>query len=105
MAKGIDKDKLYSGLRMLPDEDIEEDTPDTRYTPDTPDTRKPKQVENEGLYKINLKLPGGHEAYLKFKAWENNTNVTQYLRDLVERDMLETKYNPKKQQAPNIQNK
>lgn len=81
-----------------------EDTQNTENTGNTKDTQNTKNIKNtqdtkgakkEKLppYRINLKLKGEYKDYLSDAAWENRTSITQYLNDLIEKDMKEKEEN------------
>lgn len=59
-----------------------EETQQTQKTHDTQDTSKVQKK-----YRLNLNLDGDLEPYLKEVAWINRTSITQYLNDLIRKDM------------------
>lgn len=66
-------------------------TQETHNTPSTHDTQKTQRTHNtdetEGKsYRINLKLDGDLEEFIKDEAWRQRTSVTQYLNGLIRDD-------------------
>lgn len=60
------------------------DTKDTNYTKDTMGTQ---YAQDTSTSRLNLKLKSQCKAYLAHVSWENKQSITQYLNDLIEKDM------------------
>lgn len=73
--------------------DKAEDIKDISATQDTVTIKVESLFDADDLkidlpdYRINLKLKGQYKSYLDQVSWENRTSITQYLNDLIEKDM------------------
>lgn len=49
--------------------------------------------------RINLRLPKTHHDYLSEVSWKARTNMTQYMRELIEKDMRVNNYKTAQSEA------
>lgn len=93
MAKSfkIDTDKFFSVNDEQPDDAPETHEPQRTQRPQiAPETVKTHEKDKKSIYRINLKLKGEFEDYLKDQAWLKRVSVTQYISDLIEKDIENT---------------
>jgi predicted DNA-binding protein len=48
------------------------------------------QGTHKTYYRINLKLEAAFKEHLKEQAWKNKKSITQYINDLIEKDIKDT---------------
>ena len=94
MAKSfkIDTDNFFSVNDEPADDAPETPTPQRPHKPqNAPETVKTHSKDKKPPYRINLKLKGEFEDYLKDRAWLKRISVTQYISDLIEKDIEDTR--------------
>lgn len=83
-------DKLFSANDITDIQDIQntQNVQNIENISDIKDTSKniQKKPRGKGFYRINLKLDGELEEYIKEEAWKNRLSVTEYLNGLIRAD-------------------
>lgn len=85
MAKNYSDKIQNASNKFFTGADNTQETHDTHSTHDTQKTHKADETEGKP-YRINLKLDGDLEEFIKDEAWRQRTSVTQYLNGLIRDD-------------------